>query len=91
MEVMPPSDQTKHKGSCSCGAVQITASGAPFDMGCLATPKEFLARQLHLVILTRLLALNKSSTKSMRTNKQEGQATNLILSVACVTACLEQE
>ncbi len=30
---MSPSDLTKHKGSCSCGAVQITASGAPFAMG----------------------------------------------------------
>ena len=30
---MSPSGQTKHKGSCFCGAVQITTSGAPFAMG----------------------------------------------------------
>ncbi|HUS53263.1 MAG TPA: GFA family protein [Thermohalobaculum sp.] len=30
---MSTSDQTEHKGSCFCGAVQIKASGEPFAMG----------------------------------------------------------
>jgi hypothetical protein len=30
---MSKSDQTAHKGSCFCGAVQIAASGEPFAMG----------------------------------------------------------
>lgn len=30
---MSPSDETKHKGNCFCGAVQIEVSGAPFAMG----------------------------------------------------------
>ena len=30
---MSTSDQTTHQGSCFCGAVRVTASGAPFAMG----------------------------------------------------------
>ncbi len=30
---MSNSDQTSHKGTCFCGAVEITASGDPFTMG----------------------------------------------------------
>ena len=30
---MSASDTTNHKGSCYCGAVEVTATGAPFAMG----------------------------------------------------------
>mgnify|MGYP002528526313 CR=1 FL=1 len=30
---MSTSDETTHKGSCVCGAVEVTATGAPFAMG----------------------------------------------------------
>ena len=30
---MSASDNTIHKGHCFCGAVEVTATGAPFAMG----------------------------------------------------------